>query len=363
MATNNMATNNMESIKNTLLGMVLSHITPGSLTEIGCGSYSRVYKMEYNRCLNHIETCRFCLKIPPDIKEICLKQFYMSNFYDNNDYDCEIIYQTQAYSKYPEIIVRIYDHWLHETNDIPELLSPVLEQPQGSAQGNSIFQTGFILTELMTDLDLHSYLKQISLQPQIHQVGRTPINILGLLFVLINLVYIFHYEFGMTHGDFRDRNIFLRYHNPEWRQICSGGYLKEHRIEIDTGGWEIKLGDFGLADKIIDLEGSFIIRDYEFLDNIYCQRGKWRHTCNGVDFNNIISFIKNEFLQDIYDRINKYRKNGQSITDARHIFWFNKHRLSSNSIFLYELPKRLIIKISDLFPSNFFPFTNVYRPH
>jgi len=286
----------------------------------------------------------------------------MSNLYDQDDYTCEITYQEQVYNKYPGFVVQIYDHWLHETTDIPELLPPILEQPPGSAKGDNITQTGFILTELMPELDLHHYLKNISL-PTYHQEFPRPhtyIHMLGLLYILINLVYILHYEFGITHGDFRDRNIFLRYHNPDWKQLCTGGYLKEYKILIDTGGWEIKLGDFGLADTICDSEGSFIIRDYEFLDNIYCLRTKWRHTCSGSEFTNLITFIKCEFLEDIYNRINKYRCSGQSITDARHIFWFNKHRISPNSIFVYELPKRLIIKISDLFPeNNSLPYTNV----
>lgn len=344
----------------TTLGILLSHVTTGSIKEIGCGSYARVYKMEYNRCLNLSENCRFCLKIPPYTKHICLKQVYMSNLYDNDDYECETKYQLHVYEKYPEIVVRIYDHWLHETKDIPELQSHVLAQPPGSAQGESIYQIGFILTELMPELDLHTYIKTISSHSQDNNEYRqTPINMLGMIFVLVNLVYIFHYEFGITHGDFRDRNIFLRYHDPTWRQICTGGYLKDQRLEIDTGGWEIKLGDFGLADKIIEGDGSFIIRDFEFLDNIYCLRAKWRHTCNGSEFNNLTSLVKNEFLVDIYERINKYRREGQSITDARHTFWFNKHRISANSIFIYELPQRLIIKLIELLPKGPLVITSV----
>ena len=346
---------------NTTLDIFLKHINPGSLKEIGCGSYARVYRMDYIRCPSLVENCRFCLKIPAEITNVCIKQFYMSNLYDNDDYTCEIIYQELVYNKYPELVVRIYDHWLHETNEIPELLSPILQQPPGSANGDNILQTGFIITELMPELDLHNYLKHVSCPsyqqefPEAHSY----ISMLGLLFILINLVYILHYEFGITHGDFRDRNIFLKYHNPNWRQICTGGYLKEQKIEINTGGWEIKLGDFGLADKIIEGDGSFIIRDYEFLDNIYCLRAKWRHTCPGTEFNNLIEFLKKEFLEDIYDRINKYRRSGQSITDARHTFWFNKHRVSPNSIFLYELPQRLIIKISAFLPPHCFSFTTL----
>ena len=346
---------------NTKLELFLKHVSLGSLKEIGCGSYARVYKINYIRCPSLVENCRFCLKIPQEINDVCIKQFYMSNLYDNDDYNCEINYQEQVYNKYPELVVRIYDHWLHETTDIPELLSPILQQPPGSAKGDSILQTGFIITELMPELDLHNYLKYVSL-PSYHQEfpgAQSYISMQGLLFILINMVYILHYEFRITHGDLRDRNIFLKYHHPNWRQICTGGFLKNDHIEIDTGGWEIKLGDFGLADKITEGDGSFIIRDYEFLDNIYCLRTKWRHTCDGTEFNNLIGFLKKEFLEDIYDRINKYRRAGQSITDARHIFWFNKHRISHNSIFLYELPQRLILKISSLFPQNHFPFTSV----
>lgn len=347
---------------NTILGLFLKHILRGSINEIGCGSYARVYKMEYNRCQEPAENCRFCLKIPPETRHICVKQFYMSNLYDKDDYECEINYQELVYSKYPGLVVRIYDHWLHEDNNIPELHIPILDQPPGSAKGDNILQTGFILTELMPELDLHNYLKRVSL-PNYHlehqSEPRQYINMLGLVFILVNLVYILHYEFGVTHGDFRDRNIFLKYHNPDWQQLCSGGYLGNQQIHINTGGWEIKLGDFGLADKIIEGEGSFIIRDYEFLDNIYCFRQKWRHTCSSSEFNNLIVLVKREFLEDIYDRINKYRRSGQSITDARHTFWFNKHRVSPNSIFLYELPQRLIIKLSELFPPNYLPFTSV----
>jgi len=346
---------------NTKLELFQKHIKPGSLKEIGCGSYARVYKIDYIRCSNLVENCRFCLKIPPEITNICIKQFYMSNLYDNDDYNCEITYQELVYNKYPELVVQIYDHWLHETTEIPELVSPILQQPPGAANGDNILQTGFIITELMPELDLHNYLKQVSLPSyaQNFSTAQSYISMLGLLFILINLVYILHYEFGITHGDFRDRNIFLKYHNPNWRQICTGGYLKGQKLEINTGGWEIKLGDFGLADKINEGEGSFIIRDYEFLDNIYCLRAKWRHTCSGTEFNNLIGFIKKEFLEDIYDRINKYRKIGQSITDARHTFWFNKHRISPNSIFLYELPQRIIIKISEFLPTNTLSFTTL----
>lgn len=377
----------------TELGELLLHAGIDSVKEIGCGSYARVYKMKYDRCMKENMGCRFCAKIPGDITEICLKQVYMSNLYDHDDYICEVTYQTQINLKYPEMIVKIYDHWLHETDEIPLISQHILTQPPGSAQEDNIIKCGFIITELMPGLDLHIHIKKsaqnnknniISGKPQILSsvISRSqqimsrrpilglkptleptleptlgleptpivaPINILGLLFILSNLVYIFHYEFGITHGDFRDRNIFLRYHNPMWRQICRGGYLKEKSIEIDTGGWEIKLGDFGLADKINEGDGSFIIRDYEFLDNIYCLRAKWRYNCNSdYDFNNLISLLKDEFLADIYCRITKYRRDGQTITEARHAFWFNKHRISQNSIFIYELPQRLMIKLSEL---------------
>jgi serine/threonine protein kinase len=351
----------------TNLSTLLTHIKAGTLKEIGCGSYARVYKMEYTRCPNLVETCRFCIKIPTDTHEICIKQFYMSNLYDHYDYECEIKYQQQVYCKYPQMIVQIYDHWLHETSDIPELCPHVLDQPHGSAQGDSILKTGFILTELLPELDMHTYLKQIAnpvKQFVAHSTNSTPlpyINILGVIFILINLVYILHHEFGVTHGDLRDRNIFLRYHSPDWQQSCTGGFLQDKLVLINTGGWEIKLGDFGLADTFNEGEGSFIIRDYEFLDNIYCLRNKWRHTCNSTIYNNIITFIKEEFLLDIYDRINKYRRDGQSITDARHAFWFNKHRVSPNSIFVYELPQRLIFKLSDIFPKGLLPSSMVFK--
>jgi serine/threonine protein kinase len=288
----------------------------------------------------------------------------MSDLYRHDDYDCEIKYQTEIYQKYPNMVVQIYDHWIHETDDVPQLLPHILAQPPGSAQGDNIYKSGFIITELMTELDMYSYFKQISLPSCTNTAAGTNtyerpyINIIGALFILLNLVYILHYEFNITHGDLRDRNIFLRYHYPEWKQLCTGGYLKNNTLLIDTSGWEIKIGDFGLADNIRIGEGSFIIRDYEFLDNIYCSRNKWRHTCGGTEFNNIITFIKNEFLQDIYNRINKYRKDGQSIIDARHTFWFNKHRILQHSIFIHELPQRLIIKISELLPnSSHIPYT------
>ncbi len=341
----------------TTLAKFMKHIKHGSLMEIGCGSYARVYKIEYTRCVESAENCRFCIKIPPETDKICVKQFYMSNLYDNDDYKCEIKYQQQIYSNYPNIIVKIFDHWLHENhNQIPELLPHSLSQPPGSAGKETIYRTGFIITELMPELDLHAYLKTVS-NPI--ENPKPYINMLGALFILTNMVYILHYEFKVAHGDIRDRNIFLRYKEPGWKQTCTGGFLKDAVVLIDTGGWEIKLGDFGLADTITEGEGSFIIRDYEFIDNIYCLRAKWRHTCTGTEFNNIISLIKHEILQDIYERINKYRREGQSIIDARHTFWFNKHRISQNSIFIYELPKRLMIKFAELLPKNQLPFTFV----
>jgi serine/threonine protein kinase len=351
--------------QDTTLGLFIKHIKKGTLVEIGCGSYARVYKTEYIRCVEKSENCRFCLKISPEANEVCLKQFYMSNLYDNDDYTCEVTYQQIVYSKYPNMVVRMYDHWLHEPqHQIPELLPHILTQPPGSAIGASIYQTGFILTELMPDLDLHAYLKKIS-TPSITTGYTSPtqnksyINMLGAIFILTNLVYILHCEFKIAHGDIRDRNIFLRYIGTGWKQTCTGGYLMDSTVLIDTGGWEIKLGDFGLADNINEGYGSFIIRDYEFIDNIYCLRAKWRHTCNGTDFNNIISLIKRELLEDIYERISGCRRDGQSIIDARHTFWFNKHRISPNSIFIYELPQRLMIKLLELLPRGQLPFTAV----
>lgn len=343
--------------QNLAITKLLKHADPGSLNEIGCGSYSRVYKLlfKHELCDDALgsEKCRFCHKIA-DNTTISLKQFFMSSLYDHDDYQCEINYQLQIYQKYPDLILKIYDHWVHETDDIPELAPPIFPAPPKSIQIDNIYKTGFIITEFMPDLDLNTYFKSIAssigqTQQQISQC-KPYINMFGLLFILINIIYILHYEFDATHGDFRDRNIFLRYKGPDWKQHCTGGYLKSNVIYIDTGGWEIKLGDFGLADKILLGEGSFIIRDYEFLDNIYCQRSKWRHTCSSDMFQKIIVFIKTEFLEDIYDRISKYRRNGQNIVDARHIFWFSKHRISPNSIFIQELPHRMLYKFTQIMP-------------
>ena len=146
----------------------------------------------------------------------------------------------------------------------------------------------------------------------------------------------------MFHGDFRDRNIFMQYKEPAWRQK-----VRHNGAEymIDTGGYEIKLGDFGLTGDIIPGTSSFIMRDYEFIENIYCQRNIWDITIsNPTFFSKIVEFLRKEFMLDFYQMISKYRKSGQTIKESRRNFWFSQHRLSKSSLYYYELPKELIRK-------------------
>lgn len=339
----------------------LLKIHTNTIKYIGSGSYSDVFLIDFNRggCRDNTSNnsidarCIFCQKI--DIsKQIVIKQIYITPKYDLADFTCETTYGNELCTKYPNIFLNILYYWQHEDNQltkhnvvIPPIIPPTDDDDNNIIKPANIHNhldqcTGiaYIITEYMPNLDLYTYFTHYT------PSSTTPqLNIKGLIYILCYMLYILHNKMNITHGDLRDRNIFLNYRGNMWQQtIPAIPELHLDSIKVDTGGYEIKLGDYGLSELITTHHPIFIIRDYEFIDNIYNNRHKWKNTLSLNEFMTINSFMKIEILYDIYDRITKLKHKNQSIKDARYQFWFSKHRIQHNSIFIHELPQRMLTK-------------------
>lgn len=181
-----------------------------------------------------------------------------------------------------------------------------------------------------------------------------PINMIGLVFVCLVILYNLHCKLAICHGDFRDTNIFLKYIGPDYKQSVTFTLCDDKPVSytIDTGGFHIKLGDFGLSETLCGGIKSFIFRDYEFLENIYKNRDCWQWMMNDDNnkYSKLIKFLEKNFIRNINQSMIYYKyipEQNKSRTD----FWYAKHNVSTQSTYLYIFPKILLQTfIADFYP-------------
>lgn len=325
------------------------------LLRMGVGSYSDVFKIVIDRhCKSETDgnktatiQCELCKWLDPvryPSETYAIKQINITDKFGEDDFEYEVKNHRIAYDRYPTLFTFIGPAWLitpgmppllsHDVSEVSNLV--ITAKPADLVQSNPS-RHAYIVTEFMDQLDLYSYYTNSANMNTMPQL-----SIKGLLLVLLIILDTLHNSLNMVHGDLRDRNIFIKYKGPGWKQIIAHRGVVFH---VDVGGYEVKLGDFGLVEDIQPGRSSFIIRDFEFLENIYCQRENWQVMTSGkAEYDAIVSFIRKEFMLDFYALIAKIRLPSQTNKEARRAFWFNKHRMLKNSVYYYELPKSLLKK-------------------
>lgn len=348
----------------------LKRHTTQVIQRLGVGSYSEVFKICIDKLCQTPHSvaagdktinsdgvaCILCAGLEPSYVDYAIKQITITDKFSLEDFEYEVRCHKLAYEQHPAMFTYIGPVWRTETNDPPLLTSAdtpavsnmvVTVKPadlvQGPPQGYA-----YLVTEYMSHLDLFSY---YSNKKYVNNPVRPYMK--GLLLALLIILDTLHNNLNMVHGDFRDRNILINYREIGWKQELR---YRDTVFQIDIGGFEVKLGDFGLVENIYPGRPSFIIRDFEFLENIYCQRENWQYmTDSKAEYDAIIGFIRTEFMLDFYTLIAKIRQPRQTNKEARRAFWFNKHRILKTSIYYYELPRRLVDRYleSVYYPSSF----------
>jgi serine/threonine protein kinase len=313
---------------------------------IGAGTYCEAFKFYYakNKCphlaTNNETECTVC-KIYTQNGNYVIKEIQKTNRYSQNDFDNEILNQKHAMNYMPELVVNIFESWneIHDADIHGNIISK-LGTKQNMNKSSIIAAYGYITMEYMNYKDL--YLNYKSGNPNVN--WSRPINMIGLVFICIIILYNLHSKLNICHGDFRDTNIFLKYIGPDYKQHVKVDIDdKSTEYIVDTGGFHIKLGDFGLSETLYAGGKSFIFRDYEFLENIYQNRNCWKWMMTDKsEYIRLISFLQTNFINNINQRMNYYNyfpEHAKSRVD----FWYAKHTVSTHSVYLYEFPKELLV--------------------
>jgi serine/threonine protein kinase len=326
-----------------MLDDIKDHCT-SDIVFIGAGSYCEAFKFYYDReACPHLKTnenteCLQC-KIYTESGKYVIKEIQKNYRYTQSDFDSEVNNQKYAIEYMPELIVNIYEYWneIFETGPAGTITDKLGERDK-SNKTTVLEAYGYITMEYMNYKDL--YFNYKSGKPGVKWAK--PINIRGLLLICLIILYNLHCKLGICHGDFRDTNIFLKYIGSDYKQKVKVSLDSVREFDVDTGGFHIKLGDFGLAESIVPDTKSFIFRDYEFLENLYKNSSCWRWmTASKKEYTTITKFIFERFMIPI----NKYmfsKNYGPENTKSRKDFWYSKHIIPENSPYLYTYPKLLL---------------------
>lgn len=322
---------------------------------IGAGTYCEAFKFYYDKtkcphlATNNETECMAC-KIYTQTGNYVIKEIQKTNRYSQNDFDNEILNQKHAMDYMPELVVNIFESWneIHDADMRGNIIGKLGTKPNGN-KSSIIAAYGYITMEYMNYKDL--YLNYKSGNPNVN--WSRPINMVGLVFICIIILYNLHCKLNICHGDFRDTNIFLKYIGPDYKQhvkVDIAGKINEYIVE--TGGFHIKLGDFGLSETLYAGSKSFIFRDYEFLENIYKNRDLWKWMIpDKSGYIQLITFLQTNFINNINQRMDYYHYYPEQVK-SRIDFWYAKHNVSAQSVYLYEFPKELLVCFIKTFYSN-----------
>ena len=226
-----------------MLALHKKHIV-GSIKKVGYGTYSEVFKVFYDLCEE--KDCTLC----PIYKKagfVTLKEILFTPKFDIQDFTIEIEQLGRAYQALPDLIIPYFHSWTEVFTEDKNLgQEPLFNR-----------EYGYIALDYMNYRDL--YFNYITTKKT--DKWARPIYIPGVFFICLIILYSLHKDLNLCHGDFRDTNIFLNYMNPYYKQKV---YVQTPRItrelEVYTGGFHVRIGDFGLAEPIQTTRGGFIFR-------------------------------------------------------------------------------------------------------
>jgi serine/threonine protein kinase len=334
-----------------MLADIKNHCPDAKFKRVGSGTYCEAFKFFYNKDDCHQPECPHCKEYPQSGNYV-IKEIQKTIRYGQSDFDCEIQNQKAAMEYMPDLVVNIFESWnevLNVDNDGNISGNLGTKSKTNIIKGCIIAAYGYITMEYMNYKDL--YLNYKAGKPTLD--WSRPINMTGLVFICLIILYNLHCKLGICHGDFRDTNIFLKYVAPDYMQkVCVELDNTHLEFLVNTGGFHIKLGDFGLSETLCGGIKSFIFRDYEFMENIYKNREMWKWMMpDKNEYNRLISFLQNNFIHNINQRIDYYHYFPEQIK-SRTDFWYAKHSVSQESMYLYEFPKLLLRAFINTFHLN-----------
>jgi len=292
------------------------------ITNIGEGSYGKVYKLCLkNQSLVHRINCSFCRKYHR--KEIVAKEVITREYYDEKEINSEYEIHKTCYSGNPNFFIKIYDFWIEETKR--SLINDFL-RPQ---------KVGIFILEYMNQRNLREYFTAYSEGVITHKL-----NISSVIFIIIYLIHYLHNELNICHGDISVHNIFINYIGENYvNQLVE---FDGKQYKIPTNGFEIKLGDFSVAEYMKPHNRStFIKRDYIGLCNIYGLRNRWINFTNYNTYSELIKFIDST--------INYYFSEDLLFHSNNKKFWNNTSLYIDEKVLYYSFPKKLLERYIRLF--------------
>ena len=119
-------------------------------------------------------------------------------------------------------------------------------------------------------------------------------------YLIIYIIYYLHNILNICHGDISWNNIFVSYQNSDTKV-----YLKNYNNKfINLSGFTIKIGDFGISEKIKDdLSNNLIKRDYIIFEHLNQNYLSWKNIVSFDKSTKILDFINNYILSYIYNGV------------------------------------------------------------
>lgn len=312
---------------------------------IGSGTYSETFIFYYDKSkcphlkINSGIECNKC-KLYPQSDNYVIKEIQNTYKYTKCDFDNEVMSQTKAMKYMPNLIVNIYEYWeeIFKFDNNQNIVNK-LGTKKNENNDSVIPAYYYIITEYMNYKDLYTNYKSCNSTSELKSI-----NMIGLLCICLIILYNLHCKLEICHGDFRDTNIFLKYIGIDYKQKVSFEINNKNiTLDVDTGGFHIKLGDFGLSENLRAETKTFIFRDYEFIENIYKNRETWKWMISNKDeYKCLISFIQINFINNINQCMNYYHYIPEQ-SKSRIDFWYAKHSVHKGSSYLYSYPKKILI--------------------
>ena len=308
--------NNVNNVNN--VNNIIEHCK--SIKEIGKGNYGKVYLISLKRASAWCKYyCNFCHKYYKK-KEIAIKETPTKEDTTENDIIQEYKCHKYCSDNNSELFINITDFWIEKgikglINDYP------------SPRTN-----GYFIIEYMNFINLNHFLTS---ENDIEKEYRIRFPLVNGIFLIIYIIYYLHNVLNMCHGDISWDNIFISYQNSNTKV-----HLQNYNNKfINLRGFTIKIGDFGISERIKDdLSNNLIKRDYIIFDHLKINYSSWK---------NIVSFDKSKKILDYMNNyILSYIDNGVLDLNVENNYFKLWNILNSNQsdtdIYFHKLPEIML---------------------
>jgi len=300
------------------ISTILKHTK--TMTKIGTGNYGIVYLINLKRDNVWCKySCNFCHRYSK-YGDIAIKQTPTKDDTTQEDMKNEYEFHKYCYQHNKKLYVSIYDFWIERS-------------VRGLLNDYPIPKTnGFYVMEYMNCGSLVDYLK----------TGNY-IHIIKFICMILYIIYYTHNVLEVCHGDISWENLFVSHKNTS--NIYKLSIDNKKDIDINLSGFQIKLGDFGIAEKFNkNMNNQLIKRDYIIFHQMNQNTSIWKDLLSEIHYNKMLIFIRENILKYLYkdDSINYI---------DQHIMWNTLQHLplENSNIYFKDLSKKILIEYIDFF--------------